>query len=314
METVIFLSITSYNVQNYLERAYKNFFRNKNHFGFPKFKEKKRSKQSYTTININNYTSIKIENKYIRLPKIGMVRVKQHRSFNGTIKLCTVTKTSSNRYYISILVEEPECTKYQRNDNILGIDLGIKHFAVMSNGEIIDNPKWFRRSEKRLAKLQRDLSRKKYGSNNCNKTRIKVAKQYEKVTNQRNDFLHKLSSKIIRDNQTIVIEDLRISNMITKSHSINKSIYEVSWNKFDTMLSYKAERYGRDLIIADKQFPSSQLCHVCGYRNRDVKNLALREWTCPKCGNHHDRDFNASMNLVNYGINILEQRQLGNMI
>jgi len=296
------------NAQNNLEKAYKNFF-NRGDKGFPKFKSKKLSKLSYSTSNINNFTAIRIEGKRIRLPKAGMVKFKQDRQFDGIIKSATITKNPNGRYYISVLVEEEEPTKYTTyQNNILGIDLGIKHFAIMSNGETIDNPKWFRNAQSKLTKLQRRLSRKKLGSNNRNKARIKVAKCYEKITNQRNDFLHKLSSRIIRDNQTVVIEDLRIGSMLTPFKAINKSIHEVSWSKFDTMLKYKAERYGRDLIIADKHYPSSQLCHVCNYRNRDVKNLNLREWECPECGSFHDRDFNASMNLVNYGLNILDGR------
>ena len=301
-------SVAFSNIYFDMNFAFKNFYNNPNS-GFPKFKIKK-SKQTYTTYNNKKGESpatIRIENNTIRLPKIGFVKLRQHRNINGIIKSCTITKTSSEKYYISIKTDEDECKKSILNNNIIGIDLGIKHFAVMSNGEVIENPKWFSKNENKIARLQRNYSKKKKKSNNQNKARIKVAKCHEKITNQRNDFLHKLSSRIINDNQVIVIEDLIINNM-TKYRNLNKSIYEVSWSKFGTMLKYKAERYGKNLIIADKEYPSSQLCNKCGYRNKQVKDLNLREWKCPECGEFHDRDYNAALNLVNYGINILNNR------
>ena len=287
-------SLALANAQMNLNTAYRNFFRDKSN-GFPKFKSKKNNNFSYTTNNQKG--TVYVENGYIKLPKLkSPVKIRQHRSFEGGIKSCTISKAPSGKYHISILVET-EIQKLPASDMRVGIDVGIKDFAVLSNGEAYKNPKHLRKSEKRLAKLQRDLSRKQIGSSNRNKARIKVAKLHEKIANQRMDFLHKKSTEIIRKNQAIIIEDLKVKNLM-KNHNLAKSIAEVSWSRFREMLDYKSRWYGRELIIAPPDYPSSQLCSDCGNRSSQTKDLACRVYICPECGLEIDRDYNASLNLL----------------
>lgn len=287
-------SLALANARLNLNKAYKNFFRDKS-VGFPKFKSKKTNRFSFTTNNQKG--TIYIENGRVKIPKLkSMIKIKQHRQFTGLIKSATISKNPSGQYFISILVDT-ENIQLPKNDNKVGIDLGLKDFAITSDGEIFTNPKHLRKSEKRLRKLQKDLSRKKKDGNNRNKARLKVAKLHQKIANQRADFLHKISNYITNENQVIVIEDLKVSNLL-KNHKLAKAISEVSWFEFRRMLEYKCVWKGRQLIIAPSNYASSQLCSSCGNKSSQTKDLSCRTYVCEKCGMIMDRDINASKNLL----------------
>ncbi|NME95351.1 IS200/IS605 family element transposase accessory protein TnpB [Clostridium cochlearium] len=284
-----------------LDNAFKNFF---NGSGYPKFKSKKHHHHSYRTNLTNN--NIEVFEKHIKLPKLGRIKRKGYKNIEGKIISATISKSSTGKYFCSLVVEKEIIPLPKANSNI-GIDLGIKAFATLSNGEIITNPKTLYRYEAKLKREQRKLSKKVKGSKNFNKQRLKVSKLHEKVANIRQDFLHKVTTKLINENQVICLEDLNVKGML-KNHHLAKTISDVGLNKFLTYLSYKADWHGRTIIQVDRFYPSSQLCSKCGYKNPLVKNLGIREWECPSCGTVHDRDINASINILQEGLRIYKEQ------
>lgn len=303
-------SLALANAQLHLDKAYKNFFRDKS-VGFPRFKSKKNPVQSYTTNNQNGTVAL-IDSKFIKVPKLkSLVRIKLHRQPKGMIKSATISRHASGKYYISLLCKE-EINELPKTNSAIGIDLGITDFAILSDGQKIDNNRFTSKMEKKLKREQRKLSKrallaKNKGiplseAKNYQKQKRKVARLHEKVMNQRTDFLNKLSTEIIKNHDIICIEDLNVKGML-RNHKLARSISDVSWSSFVAKLQYKADWYGREIIKVDTWFPSSQICSECGHKD-GKKSLDIREWTCPICHTHHDRDINASINILTEGLRI----------
>ena len=278
-----------------LDRGFVNFFQKR--AAHPVFKSKHNHHQSYRTINQRD--NIRIVGKRIKLPKLGFVKIRQSMEV-GKINNVTIERTPTGKYFAVLNVEfEPE--PLINMGGLIGIDVGIKDFYSDSNGNVVSNPKYLEKSMRKLIREQRKLSRKQKGSNNRNKQRVKVALVHEKITNQRNDFLQKQSTMLIRENQTICIEDLKVKNMI-RNRRLAQHIASASWSKFFDMLTYKSVWYGNDIVKVPTMYPSSQTCSCCGYKNTLVKNLAIRKWECPECHTRHDRDTNASVNILKKGL------------
>lgn len=283
----------------FLDIAFRNFFRGQTKF--PNFKKKLNNQSFKVPVN----STFQLEKNKIIIPKF-----RKGINFRGKLELdnlvkfnsVNVSKTPSGKYYAT-LQGEFNYNPLEQNDNKIGIDLGLKEFLITDNGVKIDNPKYLKKSLKKLKYEQKQLSKKNKGSNNRNKQRILVSLIHEKITNKRMDFLHKLSQQIINENQVICLENLSVKNMM-KNHKLSQSISDVSWSKFMEMLKYKSEWNDRQFAQIDKFYPSSKSCSECHYINNGL-TLKDREWTCPSCGTNHDRDVNAAKNILKQGINIL---------
>ena len=283
-----------------MDNAYQKFF--KEHTGFPKFKSKKNNRKSYKTNFTNNNIAIDYNCNAIKLPKLKWVKAKIHRRFMGKIKSATISQVPSGKYFVSILVEE-DIQPVNKNENQVGIDLGVKDLAILSNGIKFENPRFIKQSERKLSKEQRKLSKMERGSNCYEKQRIKVAKLHEHIANQRKDYLHKITSYLSKNYTLICLEDLSSSNLM-KNHRLAKAIADVSWFEFNRQLEYKINWYGGKIVKIDKWYPSSQICSACGHKD-GKKPLHIREWFCPNCGAHHDRDRNAARNIHVEGLKII---------
>lgn len=278
-----------------LDRGFVNFFQKR--AAHPAFKSKHNRHQSYRTVNQGD--NIRIVGRYIKLPKLGFVKIRQSMEV-GKINNVTIECTPTGKYFAVLNVEfEPQ--PRPNNGGCIGIDVGIKEFYADSNGNVVSNPKYLEKSMHKLIREQRKLSRRQKDSNNRSKQRVKVALVHEKITNQRNDFLQKQSTMLIRENQTICIEELKVRNMV-RNHKLAQHIGSAAWSKFFDILTYKSVWYGNDIVKVPAMYPSSQTCSCCGYKNPLVKNLAVRVWECPDCHAVHNRDTNASINILNKGL------------
>ena len=297
-------SLALANVQLHLQTAYKNFFRDKK-IGFPKFKSAKHSRKTYTTNNQNGTVSI-IGNG-VKLPKIGIVKAKIHRQPESDckIKSATISQDNDGKFYVSILYEfEKTINQVSISDNVIGLDYKSDGLYTDSNGNICGSPKYYRKSQKKLARLQRQLSRKEKGSNNRNKARLKVARLQKHTANQRLDFLHKKSTEIANQYDVVCVETLDMKNMSNKGFGNGKATLDNGYGLFLTMLEYKLLERGKYFVKVDKWYPSSQLCYCCGKQHKEMKNLLTRQFVC-ECGYKNDRDINASLNIKKEGLRLL---------
>lgn len=278
-----------------LEAAYTNFFQKR--AKFPNFKSK-HSKNSFT---VPQFASVADNRLFIPKFKNG-IKCRVHREIKGKVCKVTISKTPSGKYFVSVFTKEEYETSLEKTGKSVGLDMGLKELLITSDGETFKNNRYTRKYEYKLAKAQQHLSHKKKGSRGFENQRLKVARLYEKISNSRSDYLNKCSISLVLRYDTICIEDLNVDGMV-KNHHLSKSITDASWGKFVTMLIYKSEWNSKKIVKIDRYFPSSQTCNVCGYVNKDIKDLSVREWECPHCHTHHDRDINAAINILRFGLN-----------
>lgn len=290
-----------------LDTAYQNFFRGIKQgqdIGYPCFKKKHQRRKSYKSKCVGR--NIQILGSTVRLPKIGFVDCRVSKEIQGRILSATVSQNPSGKYYVALCCTDVEIEPLPATGKVVGLDLGLKEFCTSSDGQRYENKKHFVNSQQKLARLQRQLSRKTKGSRNKEKARIKVARLHERIANQRNDGLHKLSTQLVRSYDVICVEDLQVKSMM-RNHRFAKYIGDVSWSEFVRQLEYKCRWYQKELVKVDRHYPSSQLCSVCGFQYTQAKDLNIRSWMCPGCGTIHDRDINAATNILNEGLRLISQ-------
>jgi putative transposase len=308
-------SIALQNARERLQDAYQRFFdglKVKRFVGFPKFKSRK-NKQSYRTKNINNNIKIDFDKKLLKLPKIKTwISFRDDRVFSDKIRNVTISKTKSGKYYASIGIKTDIDTSVKNTihlKNIQAFDMSAKSFLISDSVQYV-NPRFYRNELKKLQRKHRQFSRKKKGSKNRHKARLQLSRHYDKITNRKKDWMHKITHNLSEKYDVIILEDLNVEGMKRFNKGVSKSVtLDFSWYQFVSTLKYKMERKGKHLILVDRWFPSSKLCNKCGYKNNELK-LSDREWVCPECETHHDRDKNASQNLLKEGLNILQSRKI----